>query len=63
MFILFFVVTIAMLLAITGLGGNNATKDALNSNIQSSNLFAFYQAKEFYAYVPTGSTLSIAGKE
>lgn len=35
----------AMLLAITGLGGNNATKDALNSNIQASNLFAFYQAK------------------
>lgn len=35
----------AMLLAITGLGGNNATKDALNSNIQASNLFNFYQAK------------------
>jgi hypothetical protein len=35
----------AMLLAITGLGGNNATKDALNSNIQASNLYNFYQAK------------------
>jgi hypothetical protein len=34
-----------MLLAITGLGGQNATKDALQSNIQASNLFNFYQAK------------------
>ena len=35
----------AMLLAITGLGGQNATKDALQSNIQASNYFSFYQAK------------------
>jgi Domain of unknown function (DUF4337) len=35
----------AMLLAITGLGGQNATKDALNSNIQASNYFSFFQAK------------------
>ncbi len=35
----------AMLLAITGLGGNNATKDALNSNIQASNHYNFFQAK------------------
>ena len=35
----------AMLLAITGLGGNNATKDAINSNIQASNFYSFYQAK------------------
>lgn len=35
----------AMLLAVTGLGGNNATKDAINSNIQASNLYSFYQAK------------------
>ena len=35
----------AMLLAITGLGGQNATKEALNSNIEASNLFSFYQAK------------------
>ena len=34
-----------MLLAITSLGGQNATKEALNSNIQASNLFGFYQAK------------------
>jgi Domain of unknown function (DUF4337) len=35
----------AMLLAITGLGGQNATKEALNSNIQASNDFNFFQAK------------------
>jgi Domain of unknown function (DUF4337) len=35
----------AMLLAITGLGGNNATKEALNSNILASNFFNFFQAK------------------
>src|SRR5262245_10986670 len=35
----------AMLLAITGLGGQNATKEALNSNIEASNLFNFFQAK------------------
>jgi hypothetical protein len=35
----------AMLLAITGLGGNNSTKDAINGNVQASNAFGFYQAK------------------
>jgi hypothetical protein len=35
----------AMVLAITGLGGNNATKDALNNNIQASNFYNFFQAK------------------
>jgi len=35
----------AMLLAITGLGSNNAMKEALNSNIEASNAFAFFQAK------------------
>lgn len=35
----------AMLLAVTGLGGNNAMKEALNENVQASNAFAFYQAK------------------
>ena len=35
----------AMLLAITSLGGQNATKEALNSNIQASNYFNFFQAK------------------
>jgi hypothetical protein len=36
---------LAMLLAVTGLGGQNATKEALNTNIQASNLYSFYQAK------------------
>ena len=35
----------AALLAITGLGGQNATKDALNSNVQASNYWNFFQAK------------------
>jgi hypothetical protein len=35
----------AMLLAVTGLGGQNATKDALNHNILASNYFNFFQAK------------------
>jgi len=35
----------AMLLAISSLGGQNATKEAVNSNIEASNLFNFFQAK------------------
>lgn len=35
----------AMLLAITGLGGQNATKEAINANILASNDFGFFQAK------------------
>jgi hypothetical protein len=35
----------AMLLAITGLGGQNATKEAINANILASNDFNFFQAK------------------
>jgi hypothetical protein len=35
----------AMLLAITGLGGQNATKEAINADILASNDFNFYQAK------------------
>jgi len=35
----------AMLLAITGLGSNNAMKEALNQNIEASNAFNFFQAK------------------
>lgn len=35
----------AMLLAITGLGGQNAAKDAFNANILAANYFAFFQAK------------------
>src|SRR5919204_4646554 len=36
---------LAMLLALTGLGGANATKEMLNANIQASDTWAFYQAK------------------
>ena len=36
---------LAMLLAITSLGGNNATKEAATNNVLASNFFSFYQAK------------------
>ena len=36
---------IAMLLAITTLGGANATKTMVNANIQASDTYGFYQAK------------------
>ncbi|MCW5680451.1 MAG: DUF4337 domain-containing protein [Xanthobacteraceae bacterium] len=39
------IAVLAMLLAITGLGGQNAAKEATNNNIFASNLYAFYQAK------------------
>ena len=35
----------SLILAITSLGGSNSTKDMLNSNIETSNLWNFYQAK------------------
>lgn len=35
----------AMLLAITSLGGGNASEDIMNYNIQASDTWAFYQAK------------------
>ena len=35
----------AMLLAITSLGGGNVAEDIVANNIQASNLWAFYQAK------------------
>ena len=36
---------LAMLLAIAGLGGGNATKEMLNANIQASDTYSFNQAK------------------
>jgi hypothetical protein len=53
---------LAMLLAITGLGGNNATKEALNENILASNLFNFYQAKNMRqtSYVLAANELELA---
>jgi hypothetical protein len=52
----------AMLLAITGLGGNNATKEALNSNILASNYFNFFQAKNVRqtAYILAANELEVA---
>ena len=52
----------AMLLAITGLGGQNATKEALNENIQASNAFNFFQAKNMRqtAYILAASELETA---
>jgi Domain of unknown function (DUF4337) len=52
----------AMLLAITGLGGQNATKEALNSNILASNDFNFFQAKNMRqtTYVLAADELELA---
>jgi hypothetical protein len=36
---------VAMLLAITSLGGSNATKVMLNTNIQASDTYGYYQSK------------------
>lgn len=36
---------LATLLAICGVGGGNATKDATRANIEASNMWAFFQAK------------------
>ena len=39
------IAVLAMLLAIASLGGENATKEMINANIQASDNWAFYQAK------------------
>ena len=36
---------LAVLLAICGMGGGNAAKDATRANIEASNTWAFFQAK------------------
>lgn len=40
-----YVGVLAMLLAICGMGGGNAAKDATRANIEASNMWAFFQAK------------------
>ncbi|MEI8393648.1 MAG: DUF4337 domain-containing protein [Rhodospirillaceae bacterium] len=40
-----FISVLAVVLAITAMGGSNATKDMMNSNIIASNTYSFYQAK------------------
>ncbi|HEY3111553.1 MAG TPA: DUF4337 domain-containing protein [Chloroflexota bacterium] len=39
------IASLAMLLAISSLAGGNATKNMLNANIQASDTYSFYQAK------------------
>ena len=39
------IAVLAMLLAITSLGGSNAGKEAVNNNVFASNFYNFYQAK------------------
>ncbi|GIK82386.1 MAG: DUF4337 family protein [Pseudorhodoplanes sp.] len=39
------IAVLAMLLAITALGGSNAGKEAVNNNVFASNYYSFYQAK------------------
>jgi len=48
----------AMVLAICGLGGSNAGKEAVNNNILASNYFSFFQAKN-----ARQSTLELASEE
>lgn len=52
----------AMLLAVTGLGGQNATKEAINANIQASNLYNFFQAKNMRqtSFVLAADTFELA---
>lgn len=40
-----YIAVIAVILAIGSLGGNNAQQDATQQNIQASNVWAFFQAK------------------
>lgn len=49
------VAALAGLLAIASLGGQNATKEMINANIQASDSFAFYQAKNIR---PTSNQLA-----
>ncbi|HXQ52621.1 MAG TPA: DUF4337 family protein [Stellaceae bacterium] len=55
----------AMLLAIASLGGENAMKDTINSNILASNAFAFYQARNIRQdiYVAMADLLETQGKD
>jgi hypothetical protein len=65
---------VAMLLAITALGGANAAKTMVNANIQASDIFGFYQAKyarqtayrlaadQLEAQLATSPTLPLADK-
>jgi hypothetical protein len=55
----------AMILAITGLGGSNAGKEAVNNNVLASNYWTFFQAKNMrqtsYALAADQLELRLAG--
>jgi hypothetical protein len=57
---------LAVLLAICGVGGANAAKDATRANIEASNTWAFYQAKTIrrtsYALAAEDLDLRLAGE-
>ena len=55
----------AMLLAIASLGGENAMKDTINSNIRASDAFALYQARNIRQdiYVSMADVLETLGKD
>jgi hypothetical protein len=40
-----YIATLAVLIAITSVGGDNATKDMIRSSIQAADTYSFYQAK------------------
>src|SRR4029453_9479356 len=40
-----YIVVLAVLLAVAGVGGGNAMKDATARNIEAANIWAFFQAK------------------
>jgi hypothetical protein len=48
-----FIGVLAVLLAICGVGGGNAAKDATRSNIEASNTWAFFQAKNIRRHAVT----------
>jgi hypothetical protein len=55
----------AMLLAIAGLGGENAMKETINANIKAADAYAFYQARNVRQdiYAGTAQTLELLGKD
>jgi uncharacterized protein DUF4337 len=44
-FVAVYIAVLAVILAITSVGGDNATKDMIRSSIQAADTYSFYQAK------------------
>lgn len=59
------VAVMGMLLAIASLGGENAMKETINTNILAADAFAFYQARNIRqdVYVSVADLLESAGKD